>query len=53
MNVIWPLGPEVFGSGLDWSITTGFSDEQTIKILRRLQRTIGRAVYDARHCLDG
>ncbi|MFE5502875.1 hypothetical protein ACFQ73_09980 [Amycolatopsis japonica] len=43
---------DVFGSGLDWSITTGFSDEQTIKILRRLQRTIGRALYDARHRLD-
>ncbi|MEU8414714.1 hypothetical protein AB0C24_18170 [Amycolatopsis japonica] len=44
---------EVFGSGLDWSITTGSSDEQTIKILRRLQRTIGLALYDARHRLDG
>lgn len=44
---------EVFGSGLDWSITTGFSDEQTIKILRRLQRTIGRTLHSALHHLDG
>ncbi|MEU7628604.1 hypothetical protein AB0C34_01275 [Nocardia sp. NPDC049220] len=27
----------VFGSGRDWPITTGFSDEETIKILRQLQ----------------
>ncbi|OXM49486.1 hypothetical protein CFP75_19045 [Amycolatopsis alba DSM 44262] len=44
---------DVFGSGLDWSITTGFSDEQTIKILRRLQRTISRTLHGARHRLDG
>jgi len=42
---------DVFGSGLDWSITTGFSDEQTIKILRRVQRTIGSALH--RHRRDG
>ncbi|WP_282778381.1 hypothetical protein [Nocardia sp. CC201C] len=35
---------DVFGSGQDWSITTGFSDEQTIRILRGLQRKIGRAL---------
>ncbi|WP_409464828.1 hypothetical protein [Amycolatopsis sp. GA6-003] len=44
---------DVFGSGLDWSITTGFSDEQTINILRRLQRTIGRTLHGARRRLDG
>lgn len=38
---------DVFGSGVDWSITTGFSDEETIKILRRLQRKVGRRLRDA------
>ncbi|MFE3189893.1 hypothetical protein ACFXHA_12850 [Nocardia sp. NPDC059240] len=38
---------DVFGSGLDWSITTGFSDEQTIAILRGLQRKLGRALRQA------
>lgn len=35
---------DVFGSGQDWSITTGFADERTIRILRGLQRKIGRAL---------
>jgi hypothetical protein len=35
---------DVFGSGCDWSITTGISDEDTIRILRSLQRKIARAV---------
>ncbi|WP_093572402.1 hypothetical protein [Amycolatopsis rubida] len=43
---------DVFGSGCDWSITTGFSDEETIKILRRLQRTIARALRGALHRHD-
>jgi hypothetical protein len=34
---------DVFGSGWDWSVTTGFSDEETIRILRSLQRKIARA----------
>jgi len=35
---------DVFGSGGDWSTTTGFSDEDTIRILRSLQRKIARSV---------
>lgn len=33
---------DVFGSGIDWSIATGLSDEETIQILRPLQRKIAR-----------
>ncbi len=43
---------DVFGSGCDWSITTGYSDEDTIKILRRLQRTIARELRGALHRRD-
>ncbi|WP_278265798.1 hypothetical protein [Nocardia sp. AG03] len=38
---------DVFGSGVEWSITTGLTDEETIKILRRLQRKLARAVPEA------
>ncbi len=31
----------VFGSGLDWTITTGLADEATIQALRALQRKLG------------
>ena len=37
---------DVFGAGWDWQTTTGFTDEETIRILRSLQRKIagvGRA----------
>ncbi|WP_221320406.1 hypothetical protein [Actinoplanes sp. L3-i22] len=34
---------DVFGSGWDWQSTTGFRDEETIRILRSLQRKIERA----------
>jgi hypothetical protein len=33
-----------FGSGRDWSATTGFSDEETIRILRKLQRKVTGAL---------
>lgn len=33
---------DVVGSGLDWSITSGLSDEESIAILRRLQRKLPR-----------
>jgi hypothetical protein len=33
---------DVVGSGLDWRITTGFSDEATIGLLRGLQRKLPR-----------
>jgi hypothetical protein len=31
---------DVFGSGPDWPITTGFADEETIRILRKLQERL-------------
>jgi hypothetical protein len=38
---------DVVGAGMDWSITTGLSDEETIKVLRTIQRKIGRALRPA------
>ncbi len=38
---------DVFGSGVEWSITTGLGDEETIHILRGLQRKLARAVPEA------
>ncbi|RKN16696.1 hypothetical protein D7147_23180 [Micromonospora musae] len=35
---------DVVGSGSDWSITTGLSDEETIKLLRVVQRKVARAL---------
>lgn len=35
---------DVVGSGHDWSITTGFSDEETVRILRSIQRKLARTV---------
>jgi hypothetical protein len=35
---------DVVGSGHDWSITTGFSDEETIRILRSVQRKLAGTV---------
>ncbi|MEV4418273.1 hypothetical protein [Catellatospora sp. NPDC049609] len=34
---------DIFGSGVEWSTTTGLSDEETIKILRSLQRKLARS----------
>lgn len=34
------------GSGWDWSITTGFSDADTIKLLRGVQRKLPRPVRE-------
>lgn len=31
---------DLVGSGGDWSITTGFSDEKTIRLLRSVQRKL-------------
>jgi hypothetical protein len=31
---------DVVGSGTDWSVTTGFSDAETIQLLRSVQRTL-------------
>lgn len=35
---------DVFGSGVEWSITTGLRDEETVRTLRRLQRKFARAL---------
>jgi hypothetical protein len=32
----------VFGSGLDWSITTGIADAEAVELLRSVQRKLGR-----------
>ena len=34
---------DVFGSGVDWQTTTGLADEQTVKVLRSIQRKVARA----------
>jgi hypothetical protein len=39
---------DVVGAGTDWQATTGLSDEETIKVLRAIQRKIGRAIWAAR-----
>lgn len=31
---------DIVGSGVDWSSTSGFGDEETIRVLRRLQRKV-------------
>jgi hypothetical protein len=31
---------DVHGAGLDWQVVTGWTDEETIGVLRRLQRTL-------------
>jgi hypothetical protein len=36
---------DLVGSGCDWSITTGFSDEETLRSLREIQRKLPSAVY--------
>jgi len=33
---------DVVGSGLDWRFTSGLSDEESIRVLRGLQRTLPR-----------
>lgn len=34
------FGSDVFGAGIDWRITTGLSDVDTIQIIRDLQRKL-------------
>lgn len=36
------IASDVVGSGLDWTFTSGFSDEKSIAILRGLQRKLPR-----------
>jgi hypothetical protein len=38
----------VVGSGLDWPITTGVSDAETIGHLRSIQQKLGRALFERR-----
>ena len=40
---------DLIGSGRDWSITTGFTDADTLRIIREIQRKLPRAVV----CLIG
>ena len=35
---------DVMGSGVDWSTTTGLTDEETIKLLRVVQRKVASAI---------
>ncbi|MFG2552989.1 hypothetical protein [Streptomyces sp. NPDC048581] len=35
---------DLAGSGYEWSTTTGFSDESSIRILRAIQRKLARVV---------
>ena len=37
----------VVGAGWDWSITTGFSDEETIKLLRAVQGKVAQVLRQA------
>jgi hypothetical protein len=39
---------DVVGAGTDWPITTGLPDQETITILRAIQKKIGRALHQAR-----
>jgi hypothetical protein len=32
---------DVLGSGIDWSITTGLKDDETLRMLRSVQRKLG------------
>jgi hypothetical protein len=34
------FGSDVFGAGVEWETVTGLSDEETIAVLRRLQRKL-------------
>ncbi len=36
---------DVIGSGHDWSITTGFRDDETLRLLRSLQRKVPFGTY--------
>jgi hypothetical protein len=38
---------DVVGAGTDWEVTTGLSDEETIKVLRAIQRKVGNATWAA------
>jgi|SRR5918999_227224 hypothetical protein len=33
---------DIVGSGVEWPITTGFTDDETIRALRAVQRKLGR-----------
>ncbi|MEU9377175.1 hypothetical protein AB0D94_25830 [Streptomyces sp. NPDC048255] len=35
---------DLMGSGVEWSTTTGLSDESTIRALRKIQRKLGRTI---------
>ena len=39
---------DLMGSGHDWMFTTGLSDEESLTLLRKIQRKMRRDVYDNR-----
>jgi hypothetical protein len=39
---------DVVGAGTDWPFTTGLSDQETITVLRTIQKKIGHALHRAR-----
>ena len=39
---------DLVGSGIDWSSTTGFTDEETIRALRSAQRKLARVARSTR-----
>jgi|SRR5580765_5960855 len=43
---------DVVGSGLDWRFTSGFSDAETVDVIRRLQRKLPRWRSSAQFTLD-
>jgi hypothetical protein len=36
---------DLVGSGVDWASATGLTDEETIKLLRMVQRKVASAIY--------
>jgi hypothetical protein len=40
------FGSDLIGSGADWSATTGFTDEESIRLLRNVQRKLARIARD-------
>ena len=36
---------DIFGAGVDWETTTGMSDEETIRLLRKVQRKLSLHVH--------
>lgn len=37
---------DLMGSGTDWKFTTGLADEESLRLLRQVQRKLPREVYE-------